>query len=67
MGWGFLASPGMLWDMRCVRWASELAFIPVCLFLLRFALIKFLALLVAEVSFKMLWRSDGFIESLENY
>lgn len=46
---------------------SELAFIPVCLFLLRFALIKFLALLVAEVSFKMLWRSDGFIESLENY
>ena len=38
-----------------------------CLVLLYFAVIKFLALPVTKVSFKMLWQSDGFIESLANY
>lgn len=54
--------PGIPWDVL-----SELAFIPVCLFSLCFAVIKFLALLLAEVSFKTLRRRGGFIESPENY
>lgn len=57
-------NPNIPWDVL-----SQLAFIPVCLFSLCFAVIKFPTLLLAEVSFKTLWQREGgvVIESPANY